>query len=288
MLYLFDILSEYAVAPGFGKPSTQSRNRRRRVKKKHEKEAGRLAATSTPTCISLTNSHPLGTQSKFQRDRDGPADDVAVNAFSEAGTSDAVTNIELDAVEVVTSQGPSIERTGEVMMSTLRNKNKKKGYKQSTAVPLPRKIVFVDSTAPPPSQVQNCVAVATSNQVVVDAPARLVVPSEKQDQGKLPPHMFVTSVDVEESMWQQTKTSNKHKSRKAEWSIQESCYNRSVAGVEVASQNEPSVSNEGSVETLDLDWDLVEKRWEMFEEINHPEQLKVGGSVGWKVRHISI
>ena len=203
---------------------------------------------------------------------------------AEAGTSDAVTHMVIGAVQVVASQGPSNENMGEVMMSTLRNKNKKKGYKQSMAVPLPRKIVFADSTAPPPSQVQKGAIVTTSNRVVMDAPVRLVAPSEKQDQGELPPHMFVTSVDVEESTWFQSKTGRKNKSRKAlhEWSMWENCPEGSVAHVEV-SHSEPS-----SVETLDLDWDFVEKQWETFEEINHCDQLKVGGSVGWKVRYISV
>jgi len=276
---------EPVVPPGFGKLSTQSRNRRRRVKKKYEKEAARPLATSTPpTCISLTNSHPLGPQSKFQKDRDGPAANNSLGMNAEVGTSDAMTNMEMDAAAVVAPQGPFNEGMGEVMMSTLRNKNKKKGYKQSMAVPVPRKIVFADSTAPPPSQAQNDVTIETGNSVIMDAPARLVVPSERQDQGELPPRMFVTSVDVEESMWCQTKTSNKHKSWNAlqEWPMQKSRPEGSAAYVEVVSRSVPSVFNEGSVETLDLDWDLVEKQWEMFEEINHFEQLKVGGCVGWK------
>jgi hypothetical protein len=288
-LCLLANLSKHAVLPGFGRPSTQSRNRRRRVKKKHEKEATRTElAPIPPTGISLTNLHPLGTKSKTQKDRDGPAGDVALalnNAFginAKAGKLDPGSRMDVYPVAVVASQGPSNEGKGEVMMSALRNKNKKKGFKQSMAVPLPRKIVFSNFAAPLPSQVPNGVTIATR---VTDAPARLIAPSEKQDRGELPLRMFVTSVDVEESIWGQTKKSNKHMTRRdqEEWPTEEICDGGSVTYRENVPEGEPSVVDGGSAETLDLDWDLVEKQWEAFEEINQVEQLKVGSSVGWKV-----
>lgn len=230
----------------------------------------------------------------IQKDRDGCTGDVASahnNAFgvnAEAGKPDPGTNMDVDAVAVVVPRHPSNEGTGEVMMSTLRNKNKKKGFKQSMAVPLPRKIVFAD--APLPSQVQNGVTIATSSGVVIDAHARLVAPSEKQDRGELPSGMFVTSVDVEEGVWGQTKKSNKDKNRKdqQEWLMQESCFDGSIAYGEAVFQGEPSVSDGGFAETLDFDWDLAEKQWETFKEINQLEQLTVGNSVGWKVWYISV
>ena len=49
------------VAPGFGKPSTHSRNKRRRLKKGYEKELSLLAGTpGPPKGSSFTNNLPLG------------------------------------------------------------------------------------------------------------------------------------------------------------------------------------------------------------------------------------
>lgn len=276
--------------PGFGRPSTHSRNRRRRLKKKHDQQPVAGITFAAPTGISLTNSHPLGTTLRIRKDRGGPAEDVASalnNAFgvnAEAGELDPGTNVDADPAAVVTSPSPSNEGMRDVMMSNLRNKNKKKGFKQSMAAPLRRKIVFANSDPLLLSQVQT-EAIAESDAVVVDALARLTPPSEKQDRGELPPRMFVTSVNVEEGMWVPTKkSSNKTQNDQKERLEQEICGGGSVAyGVDV-SQGKPPVVEGDSAETCDLDWDLAEKRWETSDEISHPEQLKVGSVVGWKVR----
>jgi hypothetical protein len=178
-----------------------------------------------------------------------------------------------------TSQAPSNEGKGEVMMSTLRNKNKKKGFKQAIVL-LPPKIVFSDSDAPSSSRVQNSVTNATSSGMVIDAPApaRLAAPSEKQERGELPSRMFVTSIDVEKNMRPQVKKSNKNNRRHGQLK-HESCSDGSVAYGEDVSH----VTNGDLTQTSDFPWDLAEQHWETFEEITQLEQLKVGCSVGWKV-----
>lgn len=187
----------------------------------------------------------------------------------------------MDVDTAVASRSPSNEDTREVMMSTLRNKNKKKGFKQTMAVPLPCKIVFADPAASIPSQAENGV-VATSGSFV-DTSVRLVVPSEKQDRGELPPRMFVTSVDVEEGMWGQPTKHDKQKVDQGQQPIQDIHCDGLVAHEEHVSEAEPYAFGYGFAEILELDWDLVERRWEMFEEINKVEQLKAGICVGWKV-----
>lgn len=232
----------------------------------------------------MTNLHPLGTKAQIQQDCDGSAEDVAspLNNASKINTEaekfDPETNMDVDAVAVVPSHTLLNEGTRDVMMSTLRNKNKKKGFKQSMAIPLPQKIVFA-------SQVPNGVTIAASSRVVTEvAPARLIAPSQTQDRGELPRRMFVTSVDVEDGIWGQAKKSNEHQSRKVqqEWPTEEVCYSSSLVYEDIY-QGKPSVVDGPSAKTLDLDWDSVEKQWETFEEINQPEQLEVGNCIGWKV-----
>jgi hypothetical protein len=118
------------------------------------------------------------------------------------------------------------------MMSSMRNKNKKKGFKLSMSNPIPQKIVFDEqrpstpANIPAPSQPAptespdermhidgqpqaSAIAAAASTPSSVSlfnstgpAPhARLVPPSEIQECGALPANMFVTSVDVEAGMW---------------------------------------------------------------------------------------
>ena len=97
----------------------------------------------------------------------------------------------------------------QVMMGSLRNKNKKKGFKQSMANPLPPKITFTTNTTASGSQQQPSLS-APKKDMLMEEPStssgttiqtRLIPPSEIQELGQLPSNMFVTSVDVESGMW---------------------------------------------------------------------------------------
>jgi hypothetical protein len=268
------------IPPGSGKPSTQSRNRRRRVKKKYDQQAARETDPKPPPCISYANSYPLDTESKIKKDRNVATANIAsaannpLGTYSGTGELDPRVAMNADSAAVVTSQAPLNEGKEEVMMSKLRNKNKKKGFKQAMVL-LPPKIVFSDSDAP---RAQNSVTNATSPQMIIDAPARLAAPSEKQERGELPSRMFVTCADVEKNLMPRVKKSNKSNRRHSQLK-HESCFDASVTYGEDVSH----VTNSDPTQTSDFTWDLAEKHWDTFEEVTRPEQLQVGCSVSWKV-----
>jgi hypothetical protein len=212
------------------------------------------------------------------------------NAFgqnAEAGELDPGTNMDLDsnvngagaAMDVDKLKGAETTNEGaeEIMMSTLRNKNKKRGFKQSMAAPLPKKIVFDD--APGEGVVvsnEECITAPPEESVQVPPPyVRLVPPSEKQDLGQLPPRMFVTSVDVEEGMW--GVKGKKQKKKQKVW--EEEVWYEEEAEVEdvVLEYGEDEANGEC------VDWGRVENGWEAFQALTSPEQLQLGGLIGWKV-----
>ena len=130
----------------------------------------------------------------------------------------------------------------QVMMSSLRNKNKRKGFKLSMMKPIPQKVVFGGGVVVPEAFVAESSPYAESDnlksQLALSASAsitsshtgpkfkstsgagvsgplpRLIPPSELQELGKLPPNMFVTSVDVEDGLW--TKSKRRKKKKKTE------------------------------------------------------------------------
>ena len=159
----------------------------------------------------------------------------------------------------------------ESLSTTLRNKNKKKGFKQAMANAVPKRIVFSgDGSA---STAQAMVNGSTSGP---DTPVpRLVTPSEKQEQGLLPSNMFVTSVEVEGTNWDRKKKKKKR----------DDYYEALV--------EEPGADGEGEVilnyndeapKPNAIDFDAIEKEWDSFEAISDAECLKEGSFVGWKVR----
>jgi len=178
-------------------------------------------------------------------------------------------------------------------MATLRNKNKKKGFKQAMAGPRPAKILFDDTGAPikerPPSEASQQADVEASSSFRIHETnhtkhAQLVPPSEKQDRDNLPPRMFVTSVDVEAGMWDNQ--SRAKKAQQLEEQVQEegkqAWYDQNLemgTYVENAVQSAHVPTSEPSV----LDWDRLENSWDSFLEVGDLGQLTVGTVVGWKV-----
>ncbi|KAF8164794.1 hypothetical protein B0H34DRAFT_793259 [Crassisporium funariophilum] len=295
------------VPPGLGKPSTQSRNLRRRRKLMYLKEESAhgnviltpaskrgtaeairhplgsvrerpsdsgtltvppdprtvplpasppqtmLASTSTanagPAAHKITStSTPTTKKGRNRRDRDGPASDVA-SALSNAFELNAKTGIyapgtllENNGADPSVAGGGTYITQEQLMMGSLRNKNKKKGFKQSMANPIPQKIIFTNDVIGPPSQTvagastqaQSGSNPAQDSDMLVDIPStsysalasssaapaaasykpRLVPPSELQELGQLPSNMFVTSVDVEAGIWNEQKPSKKRKGKK--------------------------------------------------------------------------
>lgn len=253
------------VAPGFGKPTTRNRNLRRRIKRQHDKVEANKPAPAAPKGSSLTNTVPLGPR----QPQNSPSDYTA--APQGAPGADTVSSVE----DVGMARTPQTinEGSGQVMMSSLRNKNKKKGYKQTLGGPIPAKIVFDLQDAP--------------------TPARLVPPSEIQEQGNLPANMFVTSVDVEAGLWSKTKKGKrKEQELYGEWASQEGWYEEGgenqigeVADVvDVLPYGDAEEDQTLVASQLDLfDWGQAEKVWEKSAEVQNMEELIVGRLVGWKV-----
>ncbi|KAF8960257.1 hypothetical protein BDZ97DRAFT_1760892 [Flammula alnicola] len=232
------------VPPGLGKPSTHSRNKRRRKKREYEK-----GITSTPTPVppkgsSEANSLPLGAGKQRSL---APASAANVNpasvplpaspgistsapptviASSSASRKDARVSIDGEGGEASSSKpspAPVYITQDQVMMGSMRNKNKKKGFKLSMSNPIPQKIIFGEepaTTVPAEQSNRNANANEHDMQMQVDSESftyassssfvgtstpvpyvRLIPPSEIQERGELPPNMFVTSVDVEAGMW---------------------------------------------------------------------------------------
>lgn len=213
------------------------------------------------------------------------------NAFggnAEAGELDPGTNMDVDAdgdndgdaeVAVVRGLETTNEGGGDIMMAGLRNKNKKKGFMQSMAASLPKKIVF-ETTGTEDGVLQDN-GVETPASVAdpqVNGYVRLVPPSEKQEMGVLPPRMFVTSVDVEEGMWDSKgKKKKKKKVQEEEWYEAED--EEEANYVEGVVLQDPLVVEEGD----SVDWGRVENEWDQFVPLTGPQQLFLGGLIGWKV-----
>jgi hypothetical protein len=212
----------------------------------------------------------------------------------------------------------------QVMMSNLRNKNKKKGFKQSMANPLPPKIVFTTNTTASGSQQPSLPVQDMLSMDELSIPSktitqpRLIPPSEIQELGKLPPNMFVTSVDVESEIWgerlpspqkqgkkkQKTSNEGRYSATTTDW------YNSSQRGIKSSENGQFDDAHDESFLTLPyfdtdiqttttttqvssssttlgtlkaLDWDRLERLWEECAVLEKLEQLVVGCLVGWKV-----
>ncbi|KAG8995774.1 hypothetical protein FRB93_001056 [Tulasnella sp. JGI-2019a] len=176
------------VPPGQGKHSTQERNRRRRLARQHQRIAGGAAPievdevdTDTPTVASLIA--PVVAQDEHEPLHDTTAT-IIKNNFPQ---------IQRDI------SGRGGERAGELMMTSLKNSNKRKGFKERQAGRKPERIVFADGAPAPldlgaPSTPTLSRSQSRNNLQL----PRLVPPSERTD---LPHNLLVTSVDVEADLW---------------------------------------------------------------------------------------
>jgi len=346
------------VPPGLGKPSTHSRNKRRRLKRGY---GGKVMSTALsadipgpPKGSSHTNKVPLGqrksepgpsnyppdhtnlllsvqppaqpspdspspTYHLTQRDREGPASDVASalnNAFETNAQGGDISGNLLSGMNPKHSRNEDTSDSyitpNQVMMGSLRNKNKKKGFKQSMAGPIPQKIIF---TATQQSS-------STTQGMLVDEPStsfgtiqpRLIPPSEIQELGQLPSNMFVTSVDVESDMWNEYPLSPKKKDKKKK-AINGGHHPVTTTDWHDPSQGIPSeVGENGQFDDVDdgsmtlpyfdtdiqttpqapstgttsgatrpFDWDRAERLWKECAVLEKLEQLALGCLVGWKV-----
>ncbi|KAG1785925.1 uncharacterized protein HD556DRAFT_1418851 [Suillus plorans] len=239
------------VPPGYGKPSTRNRNLRRRRKRvaEHNQPPDKPLAPISGANTVL----PLSTQQNS-----------SIRTSSEAYVADA---------------GPESEPN--VMMVSLRNKNKKKNFRQLMDKPLPPKIVFSElekapAQAEPPDKV---VPAGTSTLEEVAVPlvkhARLIPPSERNS---LPSNIFVTSVDVEEGKRPKKKWRSKEELARASYD-NESCtadFSLDYGSAEV------SMANPDEVFYLRAD-----QQWDLLPKITSALQVTVDNIVAYKALAIN-
>ncbi|KAF7790775.1 hypothetical protein EIP86_001732 [Pleurotus ostreatoroseus] len=255
------------VPPGQGKTSTHNRNLRRRKKKQFERQASQTEPANP-------NDIPLGQKSSLQE----------ASLINEAATSSAQVPANKPA-------HPTF------MMASLSNKNKRKGFKQATASTLPKKIIFADSGEPegPEPQIQDELPFSGEPPADISKTApnlfpRLIPPSELQDQGKLPPNMFVTSIDVEEGMHPPRRKNKKKRTESYMSEVQEVeqvVLDYGYADDVIPSQREeiePLVDGSGATEQ---DWSVVEAKWDSLPKLINVSQVQSGKMLGWKALAIN-
>lgn len=315
--------------PGQGKPSTHSRNRRRKKKREYQKliKTGLLEALPEVSTIqkrlSEANNVPLGPSripgiiepvseplptSALARSSESTASQRAVALSNNSAVTSIPIQDQREAQDATsTSNAEYVYVTpDQVMMGSLRNKNKKKGFKQSMAGPIPRKIVFshddpnklVSSTSKPDTQEVN----ATDLQLSLVSKLNLISPSELQEQGKLPPNMFVTCVDVKAGDLDFGDLSSRKKGKKRKKKAQGNEYDWDLAwedGYGEERYDNDGMSYSDTVTRYDgtpskpssadvVDWPKAEKCWETSFVVENPEQIKIGATVGWKVSNLVV
>jgi hypothetical protein len=199
---------------------------------------------------------------------------------------------------------------GEVMMASLRNKNKRKNFRQTMVAPAVRKIVFGDDTgdarpahftASTSIQEPNSAGLVTREtrkllensrndiSAVSSLQMRIIPPSELAALGLLPSNMFVTSVEFGRQ--------GKMKNRRS-W---DSCEEEQVANQVQQFDSYGHDADDGNVylpygedgddrqgdtveKSAQFDWTAAETGWEHFSLIETPDQLYAGVLVCWQVR----
>jgi hypothetical protein len=197
-----------------GKPATHSRNIRRRRKLQHE----RTAVNCDPRDPSVgVNAIPLGNYS----------------------------TTEAPGTTTQTTAGAHEELT----MTSLSNKNKRRGFKSKVGKEVPSKIIFSEQVDPKTS-LDGAVRAFTP---------RLVPPSEKQEKGLLPPNVFVTSIDVEEGLRLDKKS-------------------KFVTPNANQPETLPVAHSTGGIDRT-----AIESKWDSLGLVSSATELPTGTIVGWKV-----
>ncbi|KAI5125001.1 hypothetical protein M0805_007425 [Coniferiporia weirii] len=262
------------VPPGEGKQSTHSRNVRRRLKRLHERvqvQGERVLKQALSS--GSTNAVPLGVRKS--------------GIYTQVGDSGVPRVMPSPLNAPVQSVDEPYQ--AETMTTTLRNKNKKKGFKRTMVGVIPQKIVFSDNNDVTPASTTSTsasVARLTSDGRRTQMP-RLITPSEKQDQGLLPSNLFVTSVEVEGEKWDRKKKKKQRDSYG--YNAPADAGDRSwVDAIEadgdlVLGYGEPDTGTHlTKTDTPGIDWSLVERKWDSFADITDISMLGSDLLVGWK------
>lgn len=278
-----------SVPPGLGKPSTHSRNIRRRRKKMYE----RLAATAEPASV---NEIPLGARART--------------------TEPSTRQLTTPSVELETSQpqGKGKGRAQDLgepaeppqfMMASMQNKNKRRGFKDALSRGVPAKITFTDGDTVQANGSESAHADPDADAMMVEATLqipsptrtqqpRLIPPSEKQELGLLPPNVFVTSVDVEQGMWPSRRKNKKRKKPQhpEESFVQEEDvpYPNSLPydDDEAAAAAQPSPSKAApateSASGTTSEREAIAASFDSLGKLTDKSQVTAGAIIAWKVR----
>ena len=193
---------------------------------------------------------------------------------------------------------------GEVMMASLRNKNKRKNFRQTMVAPAVRKIVFGDDTGDArPAHFTASASIQEPNSAGLvrkslensnnDIPTvsglqmRIVPPSTLAAMGLLPPNILVTSVEF----------GRQGKNNRRSW---DTCEEEQVAHEVQQFDSYGHDADDGNVylpygedgddgqggaveQSAQFDWTAAERGWEHFSLIETPDQLYAGVLVCWQV-----
>ena len=165
-----------------------------------------------------------------------------------AGGSNAIT---LGVAKSVCTPKPA------TMMMSLRNKNKRRDFKNTISVP--SRITFQDNGAAP------------------SLPPTLIPPSER---GHLPPRLFVTSVDVEEDIWPMRNDQNWNRKQKK---TQKESYGQAVDEADITLDYGKIPDEDMTTSVQTLDYAALESAWVNASPIQERAVLPFGCVVGWQV-----
>ncbi|KAL4075559.1 hypothetical protein J3A83DRAFT_4089539 [Scleroderma citrinum] len=286
------------VPPGFGKPQTRARNRRRRLKRQHERGATALV----PRITSGVNAI-------------GPPSEVTPSPQTTIPPQEHDPN---GKYHIEWSEMPD-DNILSLPSLSLRNKNKAKNFRSFIGKPLPPKIIFADEEMKrTPTQLEPSSETlrppAIDSQLVpfmpilaaVEPRATRILPSliPPSSRPSLPPNLFVTSVDVEAGLHRPKKKRKTRAAAEYGAKVAECGYYRPSSGAEeaeddvaecsivldysddkyVSQQNSPCKGNayfsNGDVDSLERSTD---SNWAGLRNISREMRLNAGNIVAYKV-----
>jgi hypothetical protein len=145
-------------------------------------------------------------------------------------------------------------------MMSLKNKNKRRGFKNSAS--MPAHITFPD------------------NEVAPNPPSILVPPSERDH---LPPRLFVTSVDVEADRWPRDNEQTWDRKRKK---IQRDAYGQEDETKITLDYDGPLECHSTTAVSMP-DYTELERTWVNAPPLSRNAVLSIGCVVGWQVRQLA-
>ncbi|KAI0057745.1 hypothetical protein BV25DRAFT_1970353 [Artomyces pyxidatus] len=251
------------VPPGHGKPQTQSRNLRRRLKRQHERDAAILGPSAS------ANATPLGT-----KHQNPPK----------------------------TASAPPKEAEPSIAMMSLSNKNKRRGFKRAMAGQLPTRIAFSDDATPssssvvdptssrpaspaklprliPPSEKQD-LGLIPPNVFVTSVDVEAGLWPQKKKKGKQREEGVSTDVDPGPIQAKQWDWKEKKRQRNG-YGQEDGAWGGDHAGVNIhLPYDEEAAAAMSHADALD--WDAVEKSWATLQTVTPASSLSPGCVVGWK------